>query len=84
MQAYNGELESDWSDPSKPFSPKSCALNAGDLWCGVVTVGEGQGDTAHGFFPSDGGDLDGNPEDKMFLGYTIRGVYVWTTTPAAT
>ena len=86
VQAYNGESESEWSDPSEPFSPKSCALNAGDLWCGVVTVAGVQGNAAHGFLdimPNDGGDLDGNPEDKMFLGYTINGIYVWTTGDAS-
>ena len=85
VQAENGELPSDWSEPSDPFSPKSCALNPDDLWCGVVTVTGVQGNTAHGFLglpPLPGGDLDGNPEDKMFRGsmdYTINGVYVGTT-----
>ena len=86
VQADNDELPSDWSDPSEPFSPKSCARNAGDLWCGVVTVEGVQGNTAHGFLgiaPFDGGDLDGNPEDKMFLVYTINGVYVGTTGDAS-
>ena len=86
VQAENGETPSDWSDPSEPFSPKSCALNAGDLWCGVVMVAGVQGNAAHGFLdiaPLDGGDLDGNPEDKMFLGYAINGIYVWTTSDAS-
>ena len=82
VQAENGELPSDWSDPSDPFSPKSCALNTGDLWCGVVTVAGVLGNTAHGFVFDDG-DLDGNPEDKMFLGYPIGGVAVGTTGNAA-
>ena len=82
VQAYNDEAKSDWSDPSEPFSPKSCALEAGDLWCGVVTVAEVQGNAAHGFSDltlSPGGDLDGNPEDKMFPGGSIEGIYVGTT-----
>ena len=80
VQAENGELPSDWSEPSDPFSPKSCALNPGDLWCGVVTVEEAiaaGGTTTHGFLELLGaGDLDGNPEDKMFRGYTIGGATV--------
>ena len=77
VQAENGELPSDWSDPSDPFSPKSCALNPGDLWCGVVTVA-GVLNTAHGFVFGEG-DLDGNPEDEMFLNYTINSAFVGTT-----
>ena len=80
VQAENGERPSDWSEPSDPFSPKSCALNPGDLWCGVVTVAEAiaaGGTTTHGFLELLGaGDLDGNPEDKMFRGYTIGGATV--------
>ena len=78
VQAENGETPSDWSEPSDPFSPKSCALNPGDLWCGVVTVAGVLGNTAHGFMLGDG-DLDGNPEDKMFLNYTINSAFVGTT-----
>ena len=78
VQAENGELPSDWSEPSDPFSPKSCALNPGDLWCGVVTVAGVLGNTAHGFV-FDEGDLDGNPEDEMFLNYTINSAFVGTT-----
>ena len=60
--------------------PPTCTLNTGDLWCGVVTVGDimsGGSVAAHGFSGSDG-DLD----DKKFqVGtneYTIEGLYVGT------
>ncbi len=46
VRAKNGETDSDWSDASDAvktnaeMSTPTCALNPGDLWCGVVTVEE--------------------------------------------
>ena len=45
VRAKNGETDSDWSDPSDAVKTNAemtttCALNPGDLWCGVVTVEE--------------------------------------------
>ena len=47
----------------------ACALNEGDIWCGVVTVAEvtnsGGSTVGHGFLGTTG-DIDGNPDDKDF------------------
>ena len=45
VRAKNGETDSDWSDASDAVKTNAemtttCALNPGDLWCGVVTVEE--------------------------------------------
>ena len=67
---------------------RACALNEGDIWCGVVTVGDitnAQGDTQrHGFQGTTGG-----LSDKMFSlmfetgttnNYTITAIVVGATT----
>ncbi len=67
--------------------PPPCTLNIGDLWCGVVTVGELKTSAdvlvSHGFADTSSlsaGGLVGNPGDTMFSvgdnDYTIRGLYV--------
>ena len=71
--------------------PPSCTLNTGDLWCGVVTVGEikttDDALVGHGFVEAGGlsaGSLAGNPDDTMFSvggnDYTIQGVYIQVPT----
>ena len=70
-----------------------CTLNTGDIWCGVVTVGELNSSAnvlvGHGFAggPSlSAGGLAGNPDDTMFSvgdnDYTISGVYIQVPTGA--
>ncbi len=65
----------------------ACTLNTGDIWCGVVTVGELKTSAdvlvSHGFADTSSlsaGGLVGNPGDTMFSvgdnDYTIRGLYV--------
>ena len=64
-----------------------CTLNEGDIWCGVVTVGEvtnsGGSTVGHGFLGTTG-DIDGNPDDKDFTvpsnnnEYTITSLMVGT------
>ena len=65
----------------------ACTLNTGDIWCGVVTVGELKTSAdvlvSHGFADTNSlsaGGLVGNPGDTMFSvgdnDYTIRGLYV--------
>ena len=65
----------------------ACTLNTGDIWCGVVTVGELKSNAnvlvAHGFAATSSlsaGGLVGYPDDTMFSvgdnDYTIRGLYV--------
>ena len=65
----------------------ACTLNTGDIWCGVVTVGELKTSAdvlvAHGFADTSSlsaGGLVGYPDDTMFSvgdnDYTIRGLYV--------
>ncbi len=67
--------------------PPPCTLNTGDIWCGVVTVGELKTSAdvlvSHGFADTSSlsaGGLVGNPGDTMFSvgdnDYTIRGLYV--------
>ena len=64
-----------------------CTLNEGDIWCGVVDVGEVRSTadvlTGHGFVGITGretGGLAGHPDDTMFSvgdnDYTIQGIYV--------
>ena len=64
-----------------------CTLNDGDIWCGVVDVGEVRSTadvlTGHGFVGITGretGGLAGHPDDTMFSvgdnDYTIQGIYV--------
>ena len=62
-----------------------CTLNTGDVWCGVVTVGELKTSAdvlvSHGFADTSrlsAGGLVGHPSDTMFLfgSYTIIGLYV--------
>ena len=65
----------------------ACALNEGDIWCGVVTVAEvtnsGGSTVGHGFLGTTG-DIDGNPDDKDFTvpsnsnEYTITSLMVGT------
>ncbi len=46
----------------------ACALNDGDIWCGVVDVEayvSGGSTAGHGFLGTTG-DIDGNPDDKDF------------------
>ena len=47
---------------------RACALNDGDIWCGVVDVEayvSGGSTAGHGFLGTTG-DIDGNPDDKDF------------------
>ena len=46
----------------------ACALNEGDIWCGVVDVEDivSGGSTAGHGFAGTTGDIDGNPDDKDF------------------
>ena len=64
-----------------------CTLNEGDIWCGVVDVGEVKSSadvlSGHGFIGvtnRETGGLAGSPDDTMFsVGdneYTIQGIYV--------
>ena len=73
--------------------PPPCTLNTGDIWCGVMTVGELKTNAdvllAHGFSGVSGlsaGALVGNPDDTMFSvgdnDYTIQGVYIQVPTAA--
>ncbi len=65
--------------------PPTCTLNTGDLWCGVVAVGQTQlsdfGVTAYGFIGAVG-DLSDNDSNKTFAiganSYTIDRVTVGT------
>ena len=67
-----------------------CTLNTGDIWCGVVDVGEvnaGGVLRGHGFIDTDtitAADLAGHPDNRMFAvgdnDYTVQGVYVGTGT----
>ena len=70
-----------------------CTLNTGDIWCGVVTVGElrpsADALVGYGFADStslSAGSLAGNPDDTMFSvgdnDYTIQGAYVQVPTGA--
>ena len=67
--------------------PPACTLNDGDIWCGVVTVGDVRSTadvlTGHGFVGvanRNTGGLAGHPDDTMFSvgdnDYTIQGIYV--------
>ncbi len=70
-----------------------CTLNTGDIWCGVVTVGELKSSAdvlvGHGFADGAGlsaGGLAGNPDETMFSvgdnDYTIQGAYIQVPTGA--
>ena len=75
-------------DPPDPinYDEAACKLNPGDIWCGVVTVGDitHNGNTiAHGFLDDPvrgGGELVDNTGDtELFTGlkvYTVKGIYV--------
>ena len=67
--------------------PPACTLNDGDIWCGVVTVGDVRSTadvlTGHGFVGvanRNTGGLAGHPDDTMLSvgdnDYTIQGIYV--------
>ena len=64
--------------------PPTCMLNTGDLWCGVVAVGQtvipGVGVSGYGFSGTTIGDLSDNDGDKTFAiganSYTIDRVTV--------
>ena len=69
----------------------ACTLNTGDIWCGVVTVGElrpsADALVGHGFADStslSAGGLAGYPDDTMFSvgdnDYTISGAYIQVPT----
>ena len=71
--------------------PPPCTLNTGDIWCGVVTVGElrpsADALVGHGFADStslSAGGLAGYPDDTMFSvgdnDYTISGAYIQVPT----
>ena len=71
--------------------PPPCTLNTGDIWCGVVTVGELKTSAdvlvGHGFADStslSAGGLAGYPDDTMFSvgdnDYTISGAYIQVPT----
>ena len=65
VRAENGETDSDWSDASDAVSTNAetvtptCTLDtaAGDIWCGVLTVGA-VSSNQDGFFGSTGGLTD--------------------------
>ena len=65
VRAENGETDSDWSDASDAVSTNAetvtptCTLDtaAGDIWCGVLTVGA-VSSSQDGFFGSTGGLTD--------------------------
>ena len=68
-----------------------CTLNTGDIWCGVVTVGEVKSNAdmlvGHGFADGAGlsaGSLAGYPDDTMFSvgdnDYTISAAYIQVPT----
>ena len=70
-----------------------CTLNTGDIWCGVVTVGELKSSAdalvGHGFADGAGlsaGGLAGYPDDTMFSvgdnDYTISAAYIQVPTGA--
>ena len=87
VRAENGETDSAWSDASDAVSTNAetatptCTLNAGDLWCGVVTVAlysAGGFDLAYGFVdasesvnPSDTGALSDETFSVGTNNYTI-------------
>ena len=68
----------------------ACTLNTGDIWCGVLTVGELRGNNnalvGHGFADEAGlsaGSLAGYPDDTMFSvgdDYTVDAAYVQVPT----
>ena len=77
----------------RDITQPSCTLETGDIWCGVLTVGELKTSAdvllAHGFSGVSGlsaGALVGNPDDTMFSvgdnDYTIQGVYIQVPTAA--
>ena len=84
VRAKNGETDSDWSDASDAvktnaeMSTPSCTLNTGDLWCGVVTVGDiiVSGVTAGHGFSAIVGELSDKTFDVGTNSYTIDGVIV--------
>ena len=74
-------------------APPPCTLNTGDIWCGVVTVGELKSSAdvlvGHGFADGAGlsaGGLAGYPDDTMFSvgdnDYTISAAYIQVPTGA--
>ena len=73
--------------------PPPCTLNTGEVWCGVMTVGQlktsADALVGHGFADSAGlsaGSLAGNPDDTMFSvgdnDYTISSAYIQVPTGA--
>ena len=84
VRAKNGETDSDWSDPSDAvktnaeMSTPTCTLNTGDIWCGVVTVGDiiVSGVTAGHGFSAIVGELSDKTFDVGTNSYTIDGVIV--------
>ncbi len=78
-------------DPPDPinYDDAACTLNTGDIWCGVMTVGNitHQGSTiAHGFLddPERGGGslVDNTGDRELFTGfkvYTVTGIFVGST-----
>ena len=84
MRAKNGETDSDWSDASDAvktnaeMSTPTCTLNTGDIWCGVVTVGDiiVSGVTAGHGFSAIVGELSDKTFDVGTNSYTIDGVIV--------
>ena len=84
VRAKNGETDSDWSDASDAvktnaeMSTPTCTLNTGDIWCGVVTVGDiiVSGVTAGHGFSAIVGELSDKTFDVGTNSYTIDGVIV--------
>ena len=84
--AKNGETDSDWSDASDAVSTNAetatptCTLDtaAGDIWCGVLTVGAI--DTATDGFGTLTGDLSNKTFSVGSNHYTIRQVTVANST----
>ena len=94
VRAENGETDSDWSDASDAVSTNAetvtptCTLNAGDLWCGVVTVAglEVSGTILAYGFAGTTGDLSDNDGNKTFTfgtnSYTVDGAFVGVSNTA--
>ena len=84
VQALSGDGYGDWSDTKTVRTggiPTSCVLNPGDLWCGVVTVGLGNG--FYGFNDLQGlGDLSDEDFDFGANSYTIEAIFVDSQTTA--
>ena len=87
VQALSGDGHSDWSEtvtaPRTRGIPTSCALNPGDLWCGVVTVGGGTDYFGYDDQPTPVvGGLSDVDFDFGTNSYTIFAIFVGSQTAA--